>query len=121
MFWLELIASVILVFVVESGETWEIWDLFGIIIGGPLIAYFSSLLLYAFGELVDGNTGIQRSNNTVSKASEKSKEAAPAPIRKKPVASANPNCIKCPVCGREQNKLRKTCWGCGLEFETDEL
>lgn len=95
---------------------------FGFLLGGPLAAFWSCLVMYGLGELIDKVSEIQKSI-CVSKASEKSKDpapvAAPAPIRKSPVVGANANRIKCPVCGREQNKLRETCFGCGLEFEKD--
>lgn len=56
MFWLVSIASVILAFTLGINEIGSVKVFFGFLIGGPTVAYISSLILIGFGDLVENSS-----------------------------------------------------------------
>lgn len=148
-FWVEVVACVILAFSLgwEEINRWGDKEFragifFGFLIGGPLAAYCSSLLMYGFGELVD-NIGRIRidTHYCFEKCSTVSPSAAPAKKKEnhyvdsfvksedrkttgqsevKVIVCDNPNFIKCPSCGLTQNANHTVCSMCGQRF-TDEM
>ena len=114
---------------------------------GPIVAWVSSWILYAFGELVDTNCENERNTRNIldkldkiyiekdNKPTEEKKtvvKKSPAttvstnetPIENKeertdtvPFSITEKGTIICPQCNFEQPKNRKCCWHCGAKFE----
>lgn len=60
-FGLETLASLIFGFIIMSeGEKYSVLIGLSIVIGGPIVAWISSWLLYGYGEIIDKLTDIER-------------------------------------------------------------
>ena len=91
---------------------------------GPLVAWISSWMLYAFGELVEKT--IDNENNTRNILNKMNQMPIVAPYNY-PVEKRYNNQIPqeqaptmvCAQCNYEQPIGRKTCWHCGTSFESN--
>ena len=119
------------------------------LVGGPIVAYVSSWILYAFGELVEktadneNNTrqilkkinknpasyiteesegkvkSIIASEPTISKASETSNEKKENWTDTTIFSTTEKGTIICSQCNFEQPGNRTCCWHCGAKFENE--
>lgn len=149
LFWLETIPCLILALALGWEKT-HYWSndyefhpvyFFGFAIVGPLVAYYSSLMMYGFGELIDKVSEIQKSSS-ISEFLKNTIDAGSATIPGKyatdvvlksgtkktvkeeqdePVTCDDSNLIECPFCGRVQNKSQNVCRTCGSKLDKDEL
>ena len=115
---------------------------------GPIIAWISSWLLYAFGQLVDDTQEIRNTSSKTHYYSDEvkstqnvistTKETAilpettetkttPTPPEIKDIPEGNKYYIDtkkdklvCLKCGFEQPTNRNVCWQCGIKFEREE-
>ena len=106
---------------------------------GPIIAWISSWVLYAFGELVEKTVNNETNTKAMLhlmtkeqyKQNQAEKQETPArkmeePIPAQPKQTEEPAVPKqpaqegswaCPVCKRKNVMFRTTCWACGTEKE----
>lgn len=118
-FWLELIACVILAFVLGWDRSYRHDKFlpgvfFGFLIGGPLAAYCSALMLHGFGELVEKVGEIGRSNKTPITVPTKFESTAPKKPSTTALGKTTPDGkVKCWACGHEQPRSNVTCKMCG--------
>ena len=105
----------------ETVKRFQALPFFGIIIGGIVGSYITSLFIAAFGELVDSSEQNQRNTLRILQKleSKDSPSAKPSTDRLPPLSSftsestGNNNYIACPWCGEYQERSRTTCKVCG--------
>lgn len=118
-FWLETAAFVILALVLG----WEEPLFFIFLVAGPVVSYCSSLILYAFGELVDytgalyGIAGVwKRTRTTENSQNNPAQKSATVqtPVPKTfSSASVGSEKKKCRACGCVQASTNRSCIECG--------
>ena len=112
---------------------------FVIMVFGPLLAWVSSWLLYAFGELDEdvhalrnkeegakesAGYGAEKNDESFTKIVNALKESAPVTTGKDPNKGNAPISAEikagekiCPKCGTAQRADRCVCWNCGQPFD----
>ena len=111
-----------------------------VLICGPIVAWVSSWILYAFGELVEKTCdNANNTKNILKHIKEKSKEpdneyrknnystvydtassfegTTTEPLKPATHTLTEKNTIICSRCKLEQPSSRKVCWNCGATFE----
>ena len=113
-----------------------------VLLVGPVAAWLSTLVLYAFGELVDKTCDNETNTQNIEKLlqqmltvqkSPSSNEPAPTAAKKKStptpkaemhvgqtaqvIKNEETDTITCSLCGFAQPASRKVCWQCGGRFE----
>ena len=139
-FWLETIGALIAGFAFMAMDEDLIGYGFLTMIVGPLAAWLSTLMLYAFGELVDKSSQNEENSCQILAILTKQKENTDSKETHKPQPATIPNSNSqakpinaegedpveaeirdnqkvCPVCGMVQNADRRVCWKCSQKFE----
>ena len=120
MFFLELLGSVIGAgILIPDCTDSEMWLALGIVVVGPLVAWISSLALYAFGELVESNLRISRSverltgSNTATQQDPKTAVNTNSFSAQSTQTDSTVTYWTCSRCKRENSDYRAECWYCG--------
>lgn len=146
LFVIEAIGGIIagIALLIDNGFEDGWWALF-IMIGGPIVAWVFSWILYAFGQIVDdiheirnqnqstGNThqNLRTTAQPIGRTEENAKHEteqpqaapeegdqknAPETTDEAPFITTQNNTIICSSCKYEQPSNRKVCWQCGTKF-----
>lgn len=124
-FIVEAIGAIITGFVLVASDSGLAFYGLLTIVFGPIVAWVSSWILYAFGELVDKTCALAEKNGITDKHTEVSKTSN-SPVSKKSnysnggkqtfVTAKNNSTIVCPLCDCEQPSGSIRCWRCGAKF-----
>lgn len=120
MFFLELLGSVIGAgILIPDCTDSEMWLALGIVVVGPLVAWISSLALYAFGELVESNMRISRSIGSLTGLNMTAQQDQKTAVNTNSLSSQSTQSEPslpywtCSRCKRENSDYRAECWYCG--------
>ena len=124
-FWIQVAICIILgIIFLDSGRTEDIAPF--VIIGGPIFAYVSCLLIVGFGELIEsthktitlleGEKKVTPNNNFNANDIYVTPTPMPQPKPQPEPFSSIPSKY-CPMCGCKQNADRVICQQCGASFE----
>lgn len=120
-FFLEVIVFIVGGIIIASSYHSDemIWTGVGVAVVGPLVAWISSLALYAFGELVESNLRISRGVERLTGSN--------TAVQQDPKTAVNTNSFSaqstqtdstvtywtCSRCKRENSDYSAECWYCG--------
>ena len=143
-FWIETIGAFVTGMVLMLTSEYLILSGLFVMFLGPLCAWLSTLVLYAFGELVDKTSQNEENSRRILAILKNQKNSNPQPVtttgsrpqikpasnpvesflakpdkfsEEEPVEAAILDDQKiCPVCGMVQKADRSVCWKCGQKF-----
>ena len=121
-----IITGIIFFIIASYAYNEEVWIISGLvtIVVTPVVAWFSAIMLYGFGEIVDtaiisrrsGATTINASKPTQVKTASTTKTApAKQPTKIDPRAFNPEDCWMCKSCGTKNLNSRTTCWYCDAD------
>lgn len=91
------------------------------LICGPIVAWISSWILYAFGELVEDIHALRNKEGTTDEVKEKRKAEKEAKREAKELAQKKARAFTCPKCSNTVNHGDASCSSCGQQFDWSKM
>lgn len=119
MFFLEAIGFIVGGIIMAVSDEDLILIGLGVAVVGPLVAWISSLALYAFGELVESNLRISRGVERLTGSNTATQQAPKTAVNTNSFSAQSTQTDStvtywtCSRCKRENSDHRAECWYCG--------